>query len=145
MKKILLLFMVSLFVFPFGMNAQNINQESKKSLYERKVISFTKMKKTGMNLTFGGALLTAGGVALMINGVERMDGYNSYNSNSNAGDGEFFLGYAAFLIGGSATTGGIVLWAIGGSKKKSYQRKLNSLSFNLNPGPRQAFTLAYKF
>ena len=67
MKKIVLLILIGLLVVPSGIKAQIINQDSKKSLYERKVITFTKMKRSGINLTFGGALLTAGGITLMAN------------------------------------------------------------------------------
>jgi hypothetical protein len=49
------------------------------------------------------------------------------------------------MFGLAGTGGGIALWSIGASKKKSYQKKLNTLTFNLNPNLNQKLSLVYKF
>jgi hypothetical protein len=145
MKKIIIVILLGIFTFPNLLQAQVLDQ--KKSLYQKKVISFTKMKRTGVGLTIGGALLTVGGIAMMVS-----SDYNAYDSNmydysatSDDGAGEWILGYVTTCVGVGATTGGIVLWSMGGSRVRSYQKKLNSLSLNLNPGQYQMFSLAYRF
>jgi hypothetical protein len=55
------------------------------------------------------------------------------------------LGAYATTFGLVATGGGITLWAIGASKKRSYLKKANSFSLNLNPGLNQKLSLAYRF
>ena len=130
--------------------------DQKKELYQHKVMTFTRMKHTGVWLTITGALLTAGGVALIVDG-ERGENNNfvytdeygnpySNNDKTETGAGaKILLGTLTTCVGIMATSGGVVLWTIGGSKVRSYKGKLNSLSFNYNPGPRQLFSLAYRF
>lgn len=145
MKKNIIIILLGIFTFPNLLQAQLLDQ--KKAIYQKKVISFSKMKRTGVGLTIGGAILTVGGIALMVDGAKQANHYDSYNSYSTSDDptGEFVLGYLATCIGVGATSGGIVLWSIGGSKARSYQKKLNSVSLNLNPGKHQMFSLAYRF
>jgi hypothetical protein len=144
MKKIIII-LLGIFTFPFLSQAQVLDQ--KKSLYQKKVISFAKMKRAGVGLTIGGAILTVGGIVLMADGAKQANHYDSYNSYSTSDDptGEFIVGYLTTCIGVGAITGGIVLWTISGSRARNYQKKLNSISLNLNPGKHQLFSLAYRF
>lgn len=140
MKKIIIIILLGIFILPNLLQAQVLDQ--KKAIYQKKVISFTKMKNTGVGLTFGGVLVTIAGVAIMAG--SDYDPYVS-STNSDGGSGKWLLGYVSACVGVGATAGGIVLWSIGRSKARGYQKKLNSLSLNLNPGKLQMFSLAYRF
>jgi len=146
MKKIILIILIGIIINP-GMSHAQLLPDQKKTLYQEKVISFTKMKHTGIGLTIGGIALTAAGVVLMVNGVNQNNNNydNNYYYSSNNETAKFWVGYIGACIGVGATIGGVVLWAIGGSKVKKYEEKLNALSFHLNPGSRQNFSLAYRF
>lgn len=145
MKTIIIIILLGIFTFPFLSQAQVLDQ--KKAIYQKKVISFTKMKRSGVGLTIGGAILTVGGIALMADGAKQTNNYDPYDSYSTYDDptSKFMVGYITTCIGVGAVAGGIVLWSIGGSKARGYQKKLNSLSLNLNPGKHQLFSLAYRF
>lgn len=137
MKTMILLILLGVFVSPIALKAQ----DQQKSLYQKKVISYTKMKRIGVGLTIGGLVLSVAGVALMADGANKTYSYDIYED----GSGEFLLGYLTTCVGVGATSGGIALWAIGGSKKNKYTQKMNSLSLNLNPNHYQVFSLAYRF
>jgi hypothetical protein len=140
MKKLITIILLGMFIFPGMLHGQEL-KDQQKSLYQNKVYKFTKMKKNGIGLTFGGVILTAGGIAMMTN-----SGYDSsYYSDSVDGAGEWLLGYLTAAVGIGATVGGITLWSIGNSKAKSYNKRLNSLSLNLNPAPKQMISLSYRF
>ena len=139
MKRIIVIFLLIVFALPCVVKGQ----EEKRFLYERKIISFAKMKQTGIGLTFGGALLSIGGIAVMANsnlGTGYIDSYGNSRETER-----WMLGYLALCLGVPTTAGGIVFWSIGGSKMKKYQEKLNSVSLNLNPSPQQAISLSVRF
>lgn len=139
MKKTHLIILLGFFIFPFVLKAQVLTDQQK-SLYEYKVVKFTKMKRTGIGLTIGGAILSVAGVVMVVN-----SGYLGSDSTSDDGAGQYLLGYTTTTLGVGMTAGGIVLWTIGSSKTKQYNQKLNSFSLNLNPTPRQMVSLAYRF
>jgi len=143
MKKLIAIILLGMFIFPGMLHGQDL-KEQQRSLYQNKAYKFTKMKKTGIGLTFGGAILTAGGIAMMVNGANDYVDDDSYSS-SDLLPTSFYVGYIGAILGGAATTGGIVMWSIGGSKAKSYNNRLNSLSLNLNPAPKQMISLSYRF
>jgi hypothetical protein len=138
MKKIIIIILLGIFTFPFLSQAQVIDQ--KKVLYQNKITSFTKMKHTGIGLTIGGVLVSVAGIAILAG-----SDYDPYDYTSTSGEDEWILGYLTTCVGIGATTGGIVLWSIGGSNVKKYQHKLNSVSLNVNPAPRQMISLTYRF
>ena len=139
MKKINIIILLGFFIFPFVLNAQVLTDQQK-TLYQNKVIKFTKMKKTGMGLTFGGIALSVAGVIVMNNS----DFFDSVYPTDEQYT-EWALGYLVCAVGIGATAGGITLWSIGGSKVRKYNQKLDSFSLNLNPSPRQFISLAYRF
>lgn len=140
MKTITTIILLCAFACHFTVHAQ----DQKKYLYQSKVAKYNKMKNTGIGLTIGGGVLTVAGIVLMANGINDTSPYDPYSSDTEVG-GTFALGYLATILGVTATGGGITLWAIGASKKRSYTTKLNSISLNLNPAPRRMVSLAYRF
>ena len=153
MKVIILL---GIFILPLVLKAQVVTGQQKplyqnypspdqqRSLYQKKVISFTKMKRTGIYLTFGGVVLSVAGIAMMVNsGYDPY--YDPYYPTSDEGAGLYLFGYFNAIAGVTATAGGITLWTIGGSKVKKYNQKLNSVYLNLNPAPRKIVSFTYRF
>lgn len=140
MKKTILMMMMCVLFSHFTIQAQVQDQNRKKNLYESKIHSFTKMRNAGIGLTIGGAVLTVIGISTMSSAIA-----DDPDMVTDSGTSKFLAGYVCTALGLTASGGGIVLWAIGGAKKRSYSEKLNSLSLNLNPGPRQIFSLAYRF
>jgi hypothetical protein len=143
MKKLIAIILFGMFIFPLVLQGQVISDQQK-DLYQKKVYKFKKMKSTGVAVTFGGAILTAGGIAMMIKGADEYVNNDSYSS-TDLYPTSFYVGYVGAILGGAATTGGIVMWSIGGSKARSYSKRLNSLSLNLNPAPKQMISLSYRF
>ncbi|HPE77319.1 MAG TPA: hypothetical protein PLC80_14595 [Draconibacterium sp.] len=143
MKKLIAIILFGMFIFPLVLQGQVLSDQQK-DLYQKKVYKFKKMKSTGVAVTFGGAILTAGGIAMMIKGADEYVNNDSYSS-TDLYPTSFYVGYIGAILGGAATTGGIVMWSIGGSKARSYSKRLNSLSLNLNPAPKQMISLSYRF
>ncbi len=131
---------ISILLVVFASHISVQAQDQKKQLYLRKVEKFTTMRNAGIGLTIGGSVLTILGFSTMSNAVA--EDPNLYTDESNS---KFFSGYLVTALGVTATGGGITLWAIGGSKRRSYLNKLNSLSLNLNPGRNQMLSLSYSF
>ncbi len=131
---------ISILLVVFASHISVQAQDQKKQLYLRKVEKFTTMRNAGIGLTIGGSVLTILGFSTMSNAVA--EDPNLYTDESNS---KFFAGYLVTALGVTATGGGITLWAIGGSKRRSYLNKLNSLSLNLNPGRNQMLSLSYSF
>lgn len=115
---------------------------SKKDLYTLKIEKFSKMRNTGIGVTIGGVILTAVGIGVLSSAADMP--YDT-QEEMDAFDTKVLLGTYTTMFGLAGTGGGIALWSIGGSKKKSYQKKLNTLTFNLNPNPNQKLSLVYKF
>jgi len=149
MKKIILA-LLTIFAIQSSLQAQVAAQinDSQQNLYERKVITFNKMKRAGIGLTIGGAVLAGVGTGLLIDYFDKYDNrYYDYGFGNDVEDldMEYAIGVGMMSIGITAMGGGITLWSIGAAKSKSYKRKLESFSFNLSPGYRQQFSLAYRF
>ena len=145
MKKIILA-ILTIFAIQSSLQAQVAVQinDSQQNLYERKVVTFNKMKRAGIGLTIGGAVLAGVGTGLLIDYIDKYDN-RYYDYDMEDLDMEYAIGVGLTSIGITAMGGGITLWSIGAAKSKSYKRKLNSFSFNLSPGYRQQFSLAYRF
>lgn len=136
MKTLIIFILLAVFASHISVQAQ----DQKKQLYLHKVEKFTTMRNAGIGLTVGGAILTIVGISNMSNAIA--EDPNLYTDESNS---KFAVGYLVTILGVTATGGGITLWAIGGSKRKSYLNKLKSLSLNLNPSPYHMVSLAYRF
>ena len=145
MKKIILA-LLTIVAIQSSLQAQVavLINDSQQNLYERKVVTFNKMKRAGIGLTIGGAVLAGVGTGLLIDYIEKYDN-RYYDYDLDDLDMEYAIGVGLTSIGITAIGGGITLWSIGAAKSKSYKRKLNSFSFNLSPGYRQQFSLAYRF
>lgn len=144
MKKAIAIIILLFLAFQLTLTAQ-ISQED---LYRKKVKSYTRMRNTGMVLTITGAVFTVAGVGLMVDAVNRdSDYYDPYDQYATADEvmGEAVVGVLCLYAGLFMDTGGIVLWSIGGAKKRSYTKKLNAISFNLKPDPRQTLSLSVRF
>lgn len=131
---------ISILLVVFASHISVQAQDQKKQLYLRKVEKFTTMRNAGIGLTIGGSVLTILGISTMSNAVA--EDPNLYTDESNS---KFLAGYLVTALGVTAAGGGITLWAIGGSKRRSYLNKLNSLSLNLKPGHNQMLSLSYRF
>jgi len=138
MKKAIVFIMLCVCVSQFTLQAQDQNQ--RKYLYESKIHQFTNMRNAGVGLTIGGAILTIVGISSMSNAIAA-----DPDLATDAGVSKFTTGYWVTMLGVTAAGGGITLWAIGGSKIRSYTKKLNSVSLNLNPSPYHLVSLAYRF
>lgn len=136
MKKGLFLILISILAIQVCAFAQ-VDQ---KALYQKKIKSYSNMKGAGIGLTFGGVVMTAIGIGVIAGAPE--DDWDTYEDESYD---QIMLGAVVTEVGVIMIGGGITLWAIGGSKKAKYTRKLNALSLNLNPSFKQKFSLAYRF
>lgn len=152
MKRIFIIIFLGILFLPSFAQLQDV--EVRKTMYERKVVSFKRMKSTGVGLTIGGAVLTVVGTALMATSDLSSDYDNEYDNgyrygydyeNSNDEVGQFVLGMLSVVAGVATTAGGIVLWSIGSRKTKQYQQKLDMISFNVNPSTQQMVSLSYRF
>lgn len=149
MKKLLTLIATLIVFSPIFSQVVPKNYTPQEHLYVKKIISYDKMKRGGIGLAIGGTLITGLGSFLLVDYVNKSinENYNDFYNNYTDEQLEFqyLMGIAATTLGVTALGGGITLWAIGASKSKSYTDKLNSISFNLSPGHRQQFSIAYRF
>ena len=92
---------------------------------------FERMQSTGFGLLMGGIGCGAGGLLLMITGINEMDRNNHYDpytgeqTNSDKGVGTFIVGYIALVVGCPAlVTTGIILNRVGNHKKLRAQDEI---------------------
>lgn len=135
MKKVFLI-VIGILAFQLSMMAQ-VDQ---KALYQKKIKSYSNMKGAGIGLTIGGVVMTVIGINVIASAPE-----DDWSTDEIEGETEILGGVILTEVGLIMVGGGITLWAIGGSKKAKYTRKLNALSLNLNPSLKQKFSLAYRF
>lgn len=112
---------------------------------------FAQMQETGFNLMMGGVACGVGGVALMVYGINRMEGsHNSdpYGNDTGSPDGilPFFIGYISVVAGLPALmTTGIILNRIGNHKRQQAEEMLGTDSgARLDLGP-NSLKLSYSF
>lgn len=150
MKRIILITFLFVFISNLPVFAQYYDpdykhQERREALYERKVASYTKMKRVGTSLGLAGGVLTVSGIALVSSANWETHTYNG-NTSTTTTDSEGITGLLMLVVGVPLAVTGIVLGTIGARKTKSYQERLNKLSFNLDCSPNKtgvAFT--YRF
>lgn len=141
MKKTLLLIIVLLLGCQITGLAQKYQPED---LYLRKIITYNKMKNTGIGLTVGGVILTVVGIGILVDEANtEID--NNYNYNYSPNEERILLGVVSTELGIGLTAAGVVLWSIGGSKQAKYSKKLKALTLSLNNEPGKKLCLSYRF
>jgi hypothetical protein len=139
MNKSILMMLVLIIVTQCTISAQ----EEQKNFYRKKIVTYSKMKTAGTTLTAGGILLTAIGISVFVNNINNTnDNYSNYYDDSAD---KALVGMLLAELGIGLAAGGATLWAIGGSKKAKYRRKLNALSLNLNGRLDSKLSLVYRF
>ncbi|MCF8374360.1 MAG: hypothetical protein K9H64_22245 [Bacteroidales bacterium] len=142
MKKFIAVFL--LLIISITSYAQLKEQENE--LYQRKVQSFTKMKKTGGILAgIGGGLTMLSIVAISNAEWEKtVDIYG--NTNYNTTDGSGVLGIVGLVVGIPMGVTGIVLNTIGKKKVKYYSEKMKNIDVGMYQwGQQKGLTLTIKF
>jgi len=122
-------------IYTFNLFAQVDN--SKKELYQRKVMKFTQMKKTGTILIVAGAgTAVFSGILFSTIKWDKETHYSYWGGSSTSYDteekGKFMMSVLGIGCGVGALAGGIVLNRIGNRKIKQYSDKLDKLSLNFN-------------
>jgi len=146
MKKILIVFILSLIVF-IPLHAQMEKQQ----LYQHKVEVYTRMKNAGWTMTgFGGGLIVTGTilVATLPGGYwyDEDDIYYSSDRSEPGDDVKAFAGMMSIGLGIELLAGGITLGSIGTHKVRQYKSKLDNLSFSPIITPKvQGLSLVYRF
>lgn len=92
---------------------------------ETKIQKFKGMKTSGIIMTAVGIPSLVTGVVLYVDWVSDEVNSSSSSSSSTTIDGRAIGGLALMVVGELLTGGGIVLWAIGGSKSRKYQKMLD--------------------
>ena len=136
MKKLLICIVVGILAFQMSSSAQDY----RKDLYRKKIGKFTNMRNAGIGLTIGGAVMTIVGITSYSDAITKDPRLETNTQASRA-----LLGLLAAELGVTMAAGGVVLWAIGGSKINKYSKMLKSVSLNLNPNLHQSLSLAYRF
>lgn len=137
MKKSILMLLTFIIVAQCTISAQ----EEQKNFFRKKIVTYSKMKSAGTTMTIGGVLLTAIGISVFASNINTDFNSNTYDDSVD----KAFVGLLAAEIGVGLAAGGATLWAIGGSKKAKYRRKLNALSLNLNGSLDSKLSLVYRF
>jgi len=121
-------------------------KESDRQMYQSKVQSYTKMKKTGSTLAIVGGGLTIVSTILVASAdweeTENYHGETQYNTT----DGSGVAGIVGLVIGVPMAVTGIILNSVGNRKLKYYQDKLDNVKLTSFQQGKQAWiTLAIKF
>lgn len=110
---------------------------------------YANMQETGFNLMMGGVACGVGGVALMVYGINRMEGSRDtdpYGNDTGNPDGllPFMVGYISVALGLPALmTTGIILNRIG-NHKRAYAEDMLGQGARLDIGP-NSLKLSYSF
>lgn len=137
MKKLIIMMLTFIIMVQCTITAQ----EEQKNYYRKKIVTYSKMKSAGTTMTIGGVLLTAIGISVFASNINTEFNSNTYDDDND----KAIIGMMAAEIGVGVAAGGVTLWAIGGSKKAKYRRKLNALSLNLNGSLDSKLSLVYRF
>jgi hypothetical protein len=141
MKNLLLLILI--FVFTPCIHAQVVERNTDPQvLYQHKIQSYTKLKKTGTVLQFAGIVTTVFGIGAMYSAVneEHTYGYD-YTSDPLYNIGIYGTGFGIDMI-----IGGSIMKSIGKRKVIQYKKKLDGLSAGLRYNGKSAgFSLVYRF
>ncbi|NJN27005.1 MAG: hypothetical protein HC819_14025 [Cyclobacteriaceae bacterium] len=118
------------------------NEFDKRDLYERKIESYGKMKKTGGKLAAIGGAATIVGIILVSSADWETDAYG----NTQTSDAGGAVGLLTIMVGVPTAITGIVLGAVGKNKQNQYVEKLNrlDLTFHRN-NDFNSIRLVYRF
>lgn len=120
-------------------------KNDKRTLYERKVESYTKLKRTGLTLATVGGGLTVAGVVLVAS-VDWETIQNNGTTTFNTNDKKGIVGIYALLGGLPMLVTGIILERIGNHKVNEYSEKLYRLNLSMDYKPNyKGLTLTYRF
>lgn len=113
--------------------------EYDREFLESKRDHFARMQRNGFGLLMGGIGAAAGGLTLMIIGINQNiaanEDYNStdpygYEESSDEGMGLVMVGYISLLASPALITTGIILNRIGNGRRRSYERMLDDKAAN---------------
>lgn len=125
---------------------ENRYDNDNRALYERKIVTYTKMKKTGWTVAAVGTGVTILGV-ILINSADWETTTNMYGqSQTTTDDPAGVLGIVGVTIGIPSAIAGVVIGIIGGSKQNEYMHKLERLDMSFQKqSDINMFRLAYRF
>lgn len=140
LKKII--FSITLFSL---LTLSSFGQIDNRQLYEQKVQSFTKMKRTGLSLTISGVASTIIGI-VMVSNAEWETQSSAYGSSTTSNDPNAIVGSLLIGAGVGLTVPGIILGTIGNNKSKEYNEKLRRLDVGINYKPNnKGLSFSYRF
>lgn len=120
-------------------------QIEKKELYERKVESYTKMKRTGFAIAGIGTVATTFGIMQLSRATWETTN-TATGTQTTSSSPEAVQGSVGVLIGIPALVTGTVLGIIGATKSKSYNKKLQRLNVGVNYMPQnKGLVITYRF
>jgi len=125
---------------------ENSYEQDRRALYERKIVTYTKMKKTGWTLAAVGTAMTVAGI-VMINSAEWDTTTNSYGqTQTTTSDPEGIIGILGVSFGIPVGVAGVVLGIIGAKKQNQYMGKLERLDLGYQKyNDYNSLTLTYRF
>lgn len=127
------------------LSVNSFGQIDNKQLYEQKVHSFTKMKRTGVSLTVAGVASTILGI-VMVSNAEWETQSSSYGSSTTSNDPNAIVGSLLIGAGVGLTVPGVILGVIGNNKSKEYNEKLQRLNVGINYKPNnKGLVFSYRF
>jgi len=134
MKKILLALPIFFIFISQSVFAQYYyeknTQDNMRALYERKIVSYTKMKRAGWITAAAGTGVTLIGIALM-NSAEWETTTNSYGQpQTTTSDPQGVVGVLGVAFGIPAAVAGVVIGIIGAKKQNEYMGKLERLDMS---------------
>jgi hypothetical protein len=147
MKKSILVCILTIFALSYPASGQ----DDLRSNYQNKIDHYDHLKSKGRNLAIWGTILTIGGTALLIYGVNKYEtpetGNYLYASDY---DYESLLiiecGALLDVIGIPMFAGGLVIKSNATRKSNEYRNKINNLSMGVICNPKiQGLSLVYRF
>lgn len=120
-------------------------KDSKTNLYQSKIESYTKMKKTGGTLGVVGGGLTVLGVALVAS-ADWETTTDDYGYETSTTDGAGVIGILSLSVGVPMAITGIILNSIGNRKILEYSKKLENVDVGyFKQGQQKGLSLAIRF
>lgn len=142
MKTIIIAFLFAACLF----NLPALGQPDYKSVYEKKIKSYQKMKNAGGALAIVGSVFTAAGTALLVTIPSIEEDEYGYTSNEDQIALQASGGVICLAVGIEILVAGIVVGSVGARKQRQYKTKLDNLSMRMICSPKQqGIMLTYRF